>query len=277
MRMTSENAGAARTQTPQTPQNSHDLAGKGAIVTGSSRGVGADTARLLAARGAGVVVNYRQKAPRANKVVASIEEAGGRAVAVGADITTAEGRQAMVDAAVSAFGSLDILVLNASGGMESSLGEDYANVLNRDAQVAMLEAAAEVMPSGSQVVFVTSHQAHFIDVVPTMEAYEPVARSKRAGETALRERIPALQDKGIGFVVVSGDMIEGTITATMLNRAEPGALEARREAAGKLYSVEEFAAEVASLVGRDLPAGHTEYVGGAQDFLEAAGGDPDRR
>jgi 3-oxoacyl-[acyl-carrier protein] reductase len=270
--MTSENAGAEGTQnTPST----QDLAGKGAIVTGSSRGVGADTARLLAARGAGVVVNYRQKAPRANKVVASIEEAGGRAVAVGADITTAEGRQAMVDAAVGTFGSLDILVLNASGGMESSLGADYANVLNRDAQVAMLEAAAEVMSAGSQVIFVTSHQAHFIDVVPTMDAYEPVARSKRAGETALRERIPALQEKGIDFVVVSGDMIEGTITATMLNRAEPGAIEARREAAGKLYSVEEFAAEVAALVGRDLPAGHTEYVGGAEDFLEAAGGDPD--
>lgn len=276
--MTSQNEGA---QGAQNPQNSpvapvtQDLAGQGAIVTGSSRGVGADTARLLAARGAGVVVNYRQKAPRANKVVASIEQAGGRAVAVGADITTAEGRQAMVDAAVDAFGSLDILVLNASGGMETSMGEDYATVLNRDAQVAMLEAAAEVMPAGSQVVFVTSHQAHFIDAVPTMEAYVPVARSKRAGETALRERIPALQEKGIGFVVVSGDMIEGTITATMLNRAEPGAIEARREAAGKLYSVAEFAAEIAALVGRDLPAGHTEYVGGAQDFLEAAGGDPD--
>ncbi|QCU78095.1 SDR family NAD(P)-dependent oxidoreductase [Citricoccus sp. SGAir0253] len=267
--MTSENT--------QDTRPAQDLAGKGAIVTGSSRGVGAETARLLAARGAGVVVNYRQKAPRANKVVASIEEAGGRAVAVGADITTAEGRKAMVDAAVQSFGSLDVLVLNASGGMETSMGEDYATVLNRDAQLAMLEAAAEVMAPGSQVVFVTSHQAHFIDVVPTMDAYEPVARSKRAGETALRERIPALQEKGIGFVVVSGDMIEGTITATMLNRAEPGALEARREAAGRLYSVEEFAAEVDALVGRDLPAGHTEYVGGAQDFLAAAGGDPDHR
>ncbi|MFC4369707.1 SDR family oxidoreductase [Citricoccus nitrophenolicus] len=254
-----------------------DLSGRGAIITGSSRGVGADTAALLAGRGAGVVVNYRQKAPRANKVVKGIEEAGGRAVAVGADITTAEGRKAMVDAAVSTFGSLDILILNASGGMESTLGEDYAMVLNRDAQVAMLDAVLEVMPAGGQVVFVTSHQAHFIDSVPTMGSYVPVARSKRAGEVALRERIPALQERGIGFVVVSGDMIEGTITATMLNRAEPGAIEARREAAGKLYSVAEFAAEVAALVGaagRDLPAGHTEYVGGARDFLEVAG-DPD--
>src|SRR5699024_997476 len=111
--------------------------------------------------------NYRQKAPRAQKVVAGIEAAGGRAVAVGADVTTAEGRQAMVDAAVTTFGSLDILVLNASGGMETSQGEDYAMVLNRDSQVAMLDAALQVMPAGGQVVFVTSHQAHFIDTVPT--------------------------------------------------------------------------------------------------------------
>ena len=50
-----------------------DLAGRGVVVTGSSRGIGAATAELLAARGAGVVVNYRQKAPRANKVVQRIE------------------------------------------------------------------------------------------------------------------------------------------------------------------------------------------------------------
>ncbi|MCG7422725.1 SDR family oxidoreductase [Micrococcus sp. ACRRV] len=245
-----------------------DLAGKGVVVTGSSRGIGAETAQLLAARGAGVVVNYRQKAPRANKVVQAIEAARGRAVAVGGDVTVAEDRAALLDAAIDNFGSLDVLVLNASGGMESQFGEDYAMTLNRDAQAALADAALERMSAGGQIVFVTSHQAHFIDEVATMDAYEPVARSKRAGEDALRERIPAFEAKGVGFVVVSGDMIEGTITATLLNRAEPGAIEARREAAGKLYSVEEFAAEVAALVGRtDLEAGYTELVGGAQDFL----------
>lgn len=246
-----------------------DLANKVAIVTGSSRGVGASTAILLAARGASVVINYRQKAPRANKVVQQIEAAGGKAVAVGGDITTVEGRAAMLDAATENFGGLDILVLNASGGMETNFGEDYAMRLNRDAQVAMLEEAAERMTSGAQVVYVTSHQAHFIDDVPTMPEYEPVAKSKRAGEVALRERIPMLASKGVGFVVVTADMIEGTITATLLNRMNPDAIESRRQAAGKLYTVDEFAEEIAALVGRtELEAGYTEYVGGAKDYFE---------
>jgi 3-oxoacyl-[acyl-carrier protein] reductase len=245
------------------------LDGKAAIVTGSSRGVGAAVAELLAAEGAGVVVNYRQKAPRANKVVAGIEAAGGRAVAVGADLTSPEGAQYLVDAATGNFGGLDLLVLNASGGMESGLGEDYAMRLNRDAQVNMLKAAAAVLPAGSRVVFVTSHQAHFINTVPTMPEYEPVARSKRAGEDALRAELPELEEKGISLVVVSGDMIEGTVTATLLDRAAPGAIEARREAAGKLYSVEEFAAEIAKMATADVPSGHTELVGGAEWFQRA--------
>ena len=244
---------------------------KGAVVTGSSRGIGAVTAQLLAEQGIGVVVNYRAKAPRANKIVAAIEEKGGKAVAVGADLTTPEGPVALVDAAVGNFGSLDVVVLNASGGMESSMGENYALRLNRDAQVAMLEAALPKMSEGGRVVFVTSHQAHFINDVSTMDAYDAVAKSKRAGEDALREMIPQLTEKNISFVVVSGDMIEGTITATLLNRMEPGAIDARREAAGKLYSVEEFGAEVAKMVFADVETGHTELVGGAGDFLKQAG------
>src|SRR5699024_8877807 len=93
-------------------------------------------------------------------------------------------------------------------------------------------AGLEHLSQGGRVVFVTSHQAHFIDEVETMPEYEQVARSKRAGETALTQRLAEMSDKGVSFVVVSGDMIEGTVTATLLNRARPGALEERREAAG---------------------------------------------
>ncbi|MGP5165508.1 SDR family oxidoreductase [Arthrobacter rhombi] len=244
------------------------LNGKTAIVTGSSRGIGAEVAKNLAADGASVVVNYRQKAPRAQKIVQGIIDAGGQAVAVGADLTAEGGAQSLVDAAQENFGSVDVLVLNASGGMEADLGEDYALRLNRDAQVNMLSTAAAVMPEGSRVVFVTSHQAHFIDQTATLDAYEPVARSKRAGELALREQIPALDAKGISLVVISGDMIEGTVTATLLDRAQPGAIEERRQAAGKLLTVQEFGVEVAGMATADVPTGHTQYAGGAGHFLD---------
>src|SRR5699024_3721746 len=155
--------------------------------------------------------------------------AGVMAGSVCTDNTSDEGRKSIIDGATNSFGSVNVLILNASGGMESDLGSDYAMRLNRDAQVSMLKAAAEVMEPGSQIVFVTSHQAHFIDEVPTMPEYEPVAKSKRAGEVALRENIPMLKEKGIGFVVVTADMIEGTITATLLNRLNPDAIESRRQ------------------------------------------------
>ena len=189
-------------------------------------------------------------------------------MAVGADITQHGDVQNLVDAAVEAFGGLDILVLNASGGMETDLGEDYALRLNRDAQLDLMRTAAEVMKPGSRIVYVTSHQAHFINDVETMPEYEAVARSKRAGEDALTDEIPALTEKGIEFVVVSGDMIEGTVTATLLNRARPGTLDERRSEAGKLYSVEEFAQEVAAMVTADVDTGHVELVGGARGFVD---------
>ncbi|WP_053383387.1 SDR family oxidoreductase [Leucobacter celer] len=242
------------------------LAGRRALVTGSSRGIGADTVRYFAEAGADVVVNFRNKAPRAEKLAAQLQELGVRAIVQGADLTDPESVGAMMAEVQREFGGLDILVLNASGGMESGMGEDYALQLNRDAQIAVLDAALPLMGAGSRVVFVTSHQAHFIRTTPTMPEYVPVALSKRAGEDALRERIPELEERGIGFTVVSGDMIEGTVTATLLNRLNPGAIEARREQAGKLYNVSEFAAEVARAAVDPVPADHTRLVGDTSSF-----------
>src|SRR5690606_22036373 len=113
-----------------------------------------------------------------------------RVLVVGADLTDPTSVQTMFDEVRKEFGRLDVLVLNASGGMEAGMGEDYALRLNRDAQVNVLEGAQPLLGDGARVVFVTSHQAHFIHTTPTMPEYEPVARSKRAGEDALRERIP---------------------------------------------------------------------------------------
>lgn len=242
------------------------LAGKTALVTGSSRGIGADTVLYFAEAGANIVINYRQKAPRAEKVAAKARDLGVEALIVQADLTDAESVRGLFAAAKEKFGGLDVLVMNASGGMEASMGEDYAMRLNRDAQVDLLTAALEVLNPEARVVFVTSHQAHFIKTTPTMPEYEQVALSKRAGEDALREMIPQLAARGIEFVVVSGDMIEGTITATLLERARPGAIESRRESAGKLYNVSEFAAEVARAAVEPVPADNTRLVGDVSGF-----------
>jgi NAD(P)-dependent dehydrogenase (short-subunit alcohol dehydrogenase family) len=249
------------------PVQPGSLTGKRALVTGSSRGIGADTVSYLAEGGARVVVNYRNKEARALKLVAAIEAKGGSAIAVGADLTDESSVTELFDTIAAEFGGLDILVMNASGGMESGMAEDYAMQLNRDAQVKLLTAALPLLAPGARVVFVTSHQAHFIHTAETMPEYLQVALSKRAGEDALRAMIPELAEKGIEFVVVSGDMIEGTITATLLERANPGAIGQRKEAAGRLYNVSEFAAEVAAAAVEPVPENNTRYVGDVSGFL----------
>jgi NAD(P)-dependent dehydrogenase (short-subunit alcohol dehydrogenase family) len=248
------------------PLEPSSLSGRRALVTGSSRGIGADTVGYFAAAGAQVVINFRNKEARARKLADSIEASGGTTFVIGADLTDSESIAAMFATVQRELGGLDILVLNASGGMESGMEPDYAMKLNRDAQVNVLTAALPLLGEGSRVVFVTSHQAHFIRTTPTMPEYEPVALSKRAGEDALRELIPDLDARGIGFVVVSGDMIEGTITATLLERANPGAIQARKDAAGRLYNVGEFAAEVALAAVEPIPDDHTRLIGDVDDF-----------
>jgi len=251
------------------PLPAGSLEGLRVLVTGSSRGIGADTIRYFAEAGARVVINYRNKEARATKIADAIRADGGTAITVGADLTEADAVTAMFDQVKDAYDGLDVLVMNASGGMESGMAEDYAMTLNRDAQVNLLKTALPLLAAGSRVVFVTSHQAHFIESTPTMPEYEPVARSKRAGEDALRALLPELDERGIEFVVVSGDMIEGTITATLLERANPGAINARKESAGKLYNVSEFAAEIVRAAVEPVPADHTRYVGDTSDFAGA--------
>jgi len=248
------------------PLAAGSLDGKRVLVTGSSRGIGADTVGYFAEAGARVVINFRNKEARANKLADSIRAAGGTAITVGADLTDPDSVAAMWEKIRAEYGGLDILVMNASGGMESGMAEDYAMLLNRDAQVNLLTSALPLLEKDSRVVFVTSHQAHFIETTPTMPEYEPVARSKRAGEDALRALVPQLDEAGIGFVVVSGDMIEGTITATLLERSNPGALGLRKEAAGRLYNVSEFAAEIVQAAVEPVPVNNTRYVGDVTGF-----------
>ncbi len=89
------------------------LQGKIAIVTGSSRGIGAAIARELAAQGATVVVNHRNSAEQAEAVAAEIAAAGGQAAVIGADVSSFADAQRLIKETVDRFGRLDILVNNA--------------------------------------------------------------------------------------------------------------------------------------------------------------------
>lgn len=95
------------------------LAGKRALVTGSTSGIGAECARMLAAEGVSVVINGRN-AERAASVVDGIVAAGGKAKIALGDVTTAEGCGAVVEAARAAFGGIDILINNVGNPTQES-------------------------------------------------------------------------------------------------------------------------------------------------------------
>lgn len=245
------------------------LKGKTALVTGGSRGIGAATADALAKQGANVVLTYRNKAARAEEVAEQVRSHGVQATTMAVDLTVREDVDALMDTIKKEFGHLDVLVLNASGGMEKDLvaeNPNYPLLLNRDAQVWTLEAAMPLMPEGGRIVFITSHWAHFYahKDQERIAAYEPVAYSKHEGEKALLSHIPHLEQHGLRLTRISGDMVEGTITPKLLERAQPGTLKSRSQMGTPIPTVHDMAAAVVKACGDDtLEQGEVIYVGEA--------------
>lgn len=101
---------------------------KVAIVTGASRGLGAQIAQQMAAAGARVCVNYLNSKEAAEKVVVDIEKAGGKAFAYQADITELDQVQAMADEVVARYGRIDILVNNALPSYQFNPSADYTSI-----------------------------------------------------------------------------------------------------------------------------------------------------
>jgi NAD(P)-dependent dehydrogenase (short-subunit alcohol dehydrogenase family) len=238
--------------------------------------VGAATVLALADRGYDVLITYRNKAARASEVAAEAMQRAVRALPVSCDITKQEDRNRLFALFAKWSDHLDVLVLNASGGLERDLvaaDPQYPMHINHDAQLALLDGALPLMPRGATVIFVTSHWAHRFGEVEQFPAYTPVAASKHAGEQALRRRQDRLTDQGIRLLVVTADLIEGTITPKLLERVAPGSIEQRRDDVGALPSTTDMGEAIAlSATDTTLPSGYTIVVGGPLESLRPAAG-----
>ncbi|MDR6816538.1 3-oxoacyl-[acyl-carrier protein] reductase [Neorhizobium sp. 2083] len=138
------------------------LAGKVAVVTGASKGIGAAIAKALAAEGAAVVVNYASSQAGADAVVQAITAAGGRAIAVQGDVSKAEQARGLIDAAVNEFGHLDVLVNNsgiyAFGAIEEIDEEHYRRMFDVNVLGVLFatQAAVKHFGDGGSVINISS-------------------------------------------------------------------------------------------------------------------------
>jgi len=235
---------------------------RAALVTGGSRGVGAATVLALVRRGVDVAFTYRSRRRRAEQVVARAAACGRDVLPVQCDLTDLPATGRMLAEIGCWRARVDVLVLNASGGLEQDLvaaDPDYPMRINRDAQVALVEMARPVLARDATVVLVTSHWAHLYGRVPQLPAYEPVARSKHAGESALRE---LLAEGRARLVVVTGDLVEGTVTPKLLERVSRGLVDRRQREAGRLPTADGMGEAIAAAaLDPTLPSGHTVAVG----------------
>lgn len=189
------------------------------LITGASRGIGAEVARHLADADTHVVVNYREHSRHADAVAEAIRSAGGSASTLRADIADETECAAMIDDIAARFGRLDTLVLNASSGLDPAVDPHYAMRINRDAQRGLARMAVPLMPIGGRIVFVTSHQAHFFPHKAVPKGYTAIAATKRAGETALHAMRSEFRRAGVDLTVVSGEMIDATFAAAIVDAA----------------------------------------------------------
>ena len=163
------------------------ISGKTVAITGASSGIGEATARLLAERGAAVVLGAR-RADRLDQLAEDIRESGGRAVAVATDVTSPEDLRRLVDRAVTEFGRLDVLVGNAGiskigpvadldmDGWSAMIDVNFRGVLHG------IAAALPVFRRQGRGHLVTTVSTAGLKIVPTMAVY---AATKNAVRTLL--------------------------------------------------------------------------------------------
>ena len=168
------------------------ISGKVVAITGASSGIGEATARLLAERGAAVVLGAR-RADRLDKLAEQIRDSGGRAVAVATDVTRPEDLRRLVDRAVTQFGRLDVLVSNAGiskigpvadldvSGWSAMIDVNLRGVLHG------IAAALPVFRRQGHGHLVTTVSTAGLKIVPTMAVYAATKNAVRALLEGLRQ------------------------------------------------------------------------------------------
>ena len=186
------------------------LAGKVAVVTGASKGIGAGIARALAVEGASVVVNYSSSKPGADKVVAEIISAGGKAVAVQGDMTKKADIEKLFVETKRTSGRLDILVNNAgiyeSSPLENVTEEHFHKQFNLNVLGLILAAQAATKlfdAAGGSIINISS-------VASTLgfPAYAVYSGTKGAVDAITRLLVKELGLRGIRVNAINPGMIE---------------------------------------------------------------------
>jgi 3-oxoacyl-[acyl-carrier protein] reductase len=190
--------------------NTKKLAGKVAVVTGASKGIGAEIAKQLAAEGAAVVVNYSSSKAGADRVVGEIVERGGKAVAVQANVAEEADIRRLFAEAKRAFGRLDVLVNNAGiyefAPLEAVTAEHFHKQFNLNVLGLILgtqEAAKHFGPEGGSVINISSVAA--TARLPNASVY---SATKGAVDAATRSLAAELGSRKIRVNSINPGMVE---------------------------------------------------------------------
>lgn len=186
------------------------LDGKVAVVTGASKGIGAEIARQLAAAGAVVVVNYASSKSGADRVVSDISALGGQAIAVQANVADQQDIQRLFAETKKAFGRIDILVNNAGlyefAPLSEITAEHYHKLFDLNVLGLLLttqEAVKHFGKSGGAIINISSLVATLAP--PQTSVY---SATKAAVDAITRSLAQELGSQGIRVNSINPGMVE---------------------------------------------------------------------